>query len=110
MGAMQNHGRNPKNKSKKRGTTNNTARLDAFAASGPSSGADWGSCSPERLQGVVVAITAMGGAVTFGLSRDMGAHSLTLMLDGERQTMWYNGDADLDDELALVLGKLDAVE
>jgi hypothetical protein len=86
-------------KSKTRGSTRNTDRLNAFAGRDGVGTADWGACDPARIQTVVVAITAMGGAITFGLSRDLGAHSLTLLLDGNRKTLWFNGNADLDEEL-----------
>jgi len=106
---MQNNGEQSKGTKGVRGSTRNASRLKDFAKAGPASGADWGGCSPKRLQGVVTAITALGGAVTFGLSRDMGAHSLTLLLDGDRQTLWYNGGADLDSELESVISTLDAM-
>lgn len=93
-------------KKRGRGSVNNAKRLDAFKARREGSGADWGGCSPDKIQGVVEAITNMGGAVTFGLSRDQGAHSLTLLLDGSRETLWFNGSADLDSELTSVLGLL----
>jgi len=110
MGAMQNNDRGGGKGSKGRGKTRNMDRLAVFSKGSPSDGADWGGCDPARVQAVVVAITALGGACTFGLSRDMGAHSLTLMLDGERQTMWFNGGADLDEELGTVLGTLQALD
>ncbi len=110
MGAMQNASRTPGKGSKSRGSVKNTSRLDAFTQRGGSGSADWGNCIPERVQAVVVAITSLGGAITFGLSRDMGAHSLTLMLDDTRETLWYNGDADLDEALALVVEMLGAVD
>lgn len=94
---------------KKRGSTDNASRLAAFARSSNSSGADWGACDPDKLQGVVVAITGLGGAVTIGLSRDGGAHSMTLLLDDSRETLWFNGNADLNVELDLVLGKLESI-
>jgi hypothetical protein len=109
MGAYQNNGNQGGSRSKKRGTTKNKDRLEAFASASPTSGGDWASCDEKWLADVVVKITAMGGAVTFGLSRDMGAHSLTLMLDGERQTMWYNGDEDLTAALEAVSAKLEAM-
>lgn len=99
MGATSSNAKYGGKRNSKRGSTNNANRLAAFASGSAAGGADWGSASPERIQGVVVEITALGGAVTFGLSRDKGAHSMTLMLDGHRETMWYNGDAVLDDEL-----------
>lgn len=107
MGAMQNN-REQTNKSK-RGSVNNKRRLDAFGAGKAGAAGDWGGCDPRKLQGVIEGITSLGGAVTFGLSRDGGAHSLTLMLDGERETLWFNGKADLDTELDSVLGKLSAM-
>jgi len=92
-----------------RGSTNNEKRLAAFSRGGKNTGADWGACDPAKLQGVIEGITALGGAVTFGLSRDQGAHSLTLLLDSEKQTLWFNGSADLDVELDNVMGLLEAM-
>jgi len=97
-------------KSKKRGSTDNPGRLEAFASASPSSGADWGACDPKRIQAVILGITQMGGAVTFGLSRDLGSHFLTLLLDENRKTLWFNGDAELSDELDLVIGTLDSMQ
>lgn len=110
MGAMQNNPDPTKKKSKGRGSVRNGDRLDVFAQQSTSGGADWGGCNSELLQAVVVGITALGGAVTFGLSRDLGAHSLTLMLDGTRKTLWFNGDAELDDELQAVDATLDSMQ
>lgn len=83
-------------------------RLAAFTAATHSTGADWSSCDAELLKDVVVLITNMGGAVILGMSRDQGAHSLTLMLDGNRKSLWFDGDAELDDKLQEVIGKLQA--
>lgn len=98
-----------KNGNAGRGSVKNSARLDAFAKRKGKGNADWGTANPELLAAVVVAISGMGGAVTFGLSRDEGAHSLTLLLDGARETLWFNGNADLDDELRDALGVLEAM-
>lgn len=96
---MQNNRQDIGKRGNPRGSVRNTDRLEAFARKSTTGGADWGGCTPERLSAVVVAITSLGGAVTFGLARDMGAHSMTFMLDGARKTMWYNGGADLDEAL-----------
>lgn len=96
-------------KGKKRGSVNNAGRLEAFRGRGKTGGADWGACDPKWLQAVVVGISRLGGAVTFGLSRDQGAHFLTLLLDDGKETLWYNGDADLDDELEAVAATLDTM-
>lgn len=97
-------------KKKARGSTRNDNRLSAFAGRDGEGKADWATCDPARLQTVVVQITAMGGAITLGLSRNLGAHSLTLLLDGNRSTLWFNGDADLDVELDSVAAILQVME
>lgn len=97
-------------KSSRRGSANNGRRLDAFRDRTSAKGAaDWGDAPPDIIAGVVVASQRMGGAVTFGLSRDGGAHMLTLLLDGERETLWFNGDADLEDELRKVIATLETM-
>ena len=93
----------------KRGTVDNARRLQAFAGRSKSGGGDWGNADGKWMQAVVVKITGLGGAVTFGLSRDQGAYSVTLLLDSERETLWFNGDADLDSELEGVCAVLDAM-
>lgn len=57
---------------------------------------DWGGCDPRWMQAVVVAVTRLGGLVSFGLSRDGNAHSVSIVLDGDRVTKWADPDADLD--------------
>lgn len=98
-----------RDKKRGRGSVDNKSRLDAFRSAGPASGADWGGCDPRKLQAVIVAITALGGACTIGLSRNKGAHSLTLLLDEGRETLWFNRDADLDDELDEVRATIEAM-
>jgi len=93
----------------KRGSVNNGRRLQAFSERRSSGNADWGDCDPKWLQDILVGITGLGGAVTFGLSRDGGAFSLTLLLDGDRETVWFNGDAELDTELEQVLATIDSM-
>lgn len=92
-----------------RGSVRNTDRLSAFSGRGGGGSADWGGCDSKWIQTVVVKITALGGAVTFGMSRDLGAHSLTLLLDDGRTTLWFNGNANLEDELESVAATLDAM-
>lgn len=109
MGAMQNNAQKGKKRGKGRGSVRNGDRLKAFAKGGPAGGASWAMCHSELLQAVVHKITAKGGAVTFGLSRDLGAHSLTLMLDDSRETLWFNGDKDLDEALGEVSDLLETL-
>lgn len=92
-----------------RGSTDNGKRLAAFAQKQPGGKADWGGCDPRWLQALIVSMTGLGGAMTFGTSRDGGAYSLTLLLDGERETLWFNGGCDLEAELEAVLATLDTM-
>lgn len=110
MGATASNEKYGKKNKGTRGSVNNANRLEAFARGGGSSGGDWGGCDCKWIQAVVVAITSLGGAVTFGLSRDKGAHSVTLLLDDNRQTMWFNSNADLDDALSEVVATLEAMQ
>lgn len=93
-----------------RGSVRNDKRLAAFATKSITGQADWGGCDPGWIQACVVGITRLGGAITFGTSRDGGAYSLTLLLDGERETLWFNGNAELDVELEQVYHTLEAME
>lgn len=97
-------------KAPSRGSVRNADRLAAFSGGNGTGKADWGACDPARIQAVLVGITGLGGAVTFGLSRDLGAHSLTLLLDGQRTTLWFNGNANLDEELEGVKATLDTLQ
>jgi len=96
-------------KKSKRGSVKNKSRLEAFALAAKKGSAGWQTCHSEVLLGVVVAITRLGGAITLGMSRNNGSHSLTLLLDDSRETFWFNGDADLDAELAAVQNVLDSL-
>ncbi len=110
MGAYQNNEQRTGTTKKTRGSVRNGSRLDAFTNGRKEGSADWGGCDSQLLQAVVVAISAMGGAVTFGLSRDGGAHSLTLLLDDSRATLWYNGNADLNECLQEAVARLEAMD
>lgn len=97
-------------KNNKRGSVNNANRLAAFQANKKKGSAEWSGCSPEKIQTVIDLITQEGGAVLFGLTRNQGAHNLTLILGASKETLYFNGDADLDEELdrvAAMLGALD---
>lgn len=100
--------KNPGAKSGKRGGVDNEKRLAGLGAALAGRGAvGWGSASPEKIAAVVVAATKLGAAVSFSLSRDGGAHGLTIFANGEKTSLWFNGDADLDECLEGVLAVLD---
>jgi hypothetical protein len=84
---------------KSRGSTDNTRRLSTLFSNQSERKADWSNAPAGHVLALVCAITALGGAISFGTSRDGGAYSVTLMLGGERETLWFNGTADLEAEL-----------
>lgn len=99
-------------KAERRGSVNNKSRLSGFGAQGAAKQgtADWGGADPRWLAAVVVASSKAGVEVAFALSRDGGAHSLKLydFASGERVQLWFNGDANLDEELGKVFAQLDS--
>lgn len=110
MGAFGN-GDERDNKKKKRGSVNNARRLEGLQGRGQTQGnADWGTANTQWVAAVVVAATLRGMIVSFSLSRDQGAHGLALYDNGERVQLWFNGDADLDEELEKVFVYLETVQ
>lgn len=93
-----------KAKGKKRGATNVARSLEGLGqTAGRSNGADYAEANFTFVAGIIIETTRRGGAVSFGLSRDKGAYNVTIFLDGDRRTIWINGDADLDVELEKIL-------
>jgi len=88
-----------------RGSVNNGRRLASLlerVSAGGVGKADWGNARAEWIQAVICVIGQVGGMASFGYSRDGNAYNLTILLDGERETLWFNGNADLDEELRKV--------
>ncbi len=110
MGSQQNNPTTNKASNGKRGSVRNDKRLESFRSGAGVGSGDWGQAECGPVLALIVAITSLGGAVTFGLSRDGGAHMLTLLLGGDRETLWFNGDADLVVELGQVLVTLEEMK
>ncbi len=109
--AHHNDGRNSNGETRsKRGSVRNDRRLAAIAQRRKGVAADWLGCDSESIQAIVHQITQLGGAVIFGTSRDGGAYSVTLLLEGEKEILWINGDSDLDKELSAVVDVLHAMQ
>lgn len=83
----------------KRGSVDNAGRLGKLFHNKHSGAVDWANAAPEALLAIVCAVTSRGGACSFGTSRDGGAYSITIMMGGERETLWFNGGADLNMEI-----------
>lgn len=90
--------------SKKRGKTDVTRSLAGLGSGkGTTGGADYAEADFSWLAGVIIEATRRGGAASFGLSRDKGAYSVTIFLDGDRKTVWISGGDDLNAELEKIV-------
>ena len=58
--------------------------------------ADWGNAEPKLLASVIAGVTANGGAVRFGYSRDGGAYALGIYGDGDPFTEYFPATQDVD--------------
>ncbi len=96
-------------RSKAGSSKGNVDRLAVFNQGASEDGASWGDCEADWLQTVVVGITRLGGAVTFGMNRENTTLSVTLLLDDGRRTMWLNTDDGLDNALKTIAGQLEAL-
>lgn len=91
-------------KKTRRGKTNVARSLEGLGqGKGQSGGADYAEADFTLIAGIIIETTRRGGAASFGLSRDKGAYNVTVFLDGDRKTVWINGDADLNAELEKIL-------
>lgn len=91
------------------GSENKTGRLGQAFSTGNAPQMDWADVDPRHIVWVLVAVTALGGAVTFGRSRDCGALMVALLLDGERETKWISPRDAPEDVLTEIAEKLEAM-
>lgn len=76
------------NGSTKRTDTNNATnavrrRMERRANRGNGATADWDSCDSRMLQNLIATVTAFGGTITFGYTRDGGAYYVNYYVDLE---------------------------
>lgn len=103
-------GKSGKKKSR-RGSVNNAKRLEGLQSKGATRGsADWSGADPRWVAAVVALATRLGMICSFKLSRDGGAHGISLYDDGENVALWFNQDADLDLELEKVYVYLETLQ
>jgi len=63
---------------------------------GKNSVCDWANADPQRIVALIQAVTAQNGLCSFGYTRDAGAYTLTVILDGERYTDYCRPTEDVD--------------
>jgi hypothetical protein len=99
-------------KSNKGAAAKANGRLGALlhdTGAGPNAGMYWDDVDPRIIAWLVVQMQRLSGAVTFGRSRDGGALMITLLLDGDRETVWINPHDDAEQKLTGLCERLDTV-
>jgi hypothetical protein len=61
---------------------------------GDTEAADWSKVDADVLRSLICAVTAQGGAVRFGYSRDGGALAVGFLGDGDPYTEWIRPSED----------------
>jgi len=107
MGVVRDGGRDDKPKRKTKTVAGALAGL--FPDKQQTGETDWGDCMPEMLASVVVAVTRAGGLISFGRSRDLGALSITIILDNDKRTTWVPVGTDIESELERIIHFMDAL-
>lgn len=64
-------------------------------AGGVGTPADWAGVEAALLLEAVAAVTATGGAIRFGYTRDMGAYAIGFYEDGDSQTEYVPPSEDM---------------
>jgi len=97
-------------KGKKRGDTNVASRLAGLGVSQGETGmADWGDAHPDNVIAALLGVTRLGGAISFGLSRDKGAFNITIFLDGDKRTVWVSSAESVDEALTKIAIHMDGI-
>lgn len=97
-------------KGSKRGATKVESRLAGLGGTSPEAGgADWGDAHPDNVIAALLGVTRLGGAISFGLSRDKGAFNITIFLDGEKRTVWVSSAESVDEALTKIAIHMDGI-
>lgn len=90
-----------KKKGKSRGAVNVGGALAGLGQAGTrgNAAADWRTVDFTWLAGVVIETTSRGGMVSFGLSRDRGAYSINIFLEGDSRKIWVSSEEDINAKL-----------
>ena len=70
-------------------------RAERRAARGNADPADWGSADAARVVALISAVTAANGLCSFGYTRDGGTYTVTIILDGEKDTEYCRPTEDI---------------
>jgi len=56
---------------------------------------DWGTVDAERIIALISTVTSQNGLCSFGYTRDSGAYTVTVIMDGERYTDYCRSTEDV---------------
>jgi len=86
------------NNSRTRGTSNSIQqrREERRRNRGQAAVCDWGAADPTRIVALISTITVQNGLCSFGYTRDAGAYTVTIIMDGERYTDYCRPTEDVD--------------
>lgn len=87
---------------KRNGKTKQGGRLSATFGGGDKgqSMVHWGEVDPSGIVALTSTVSALGGAVTFGGSRDQSALQISVFLDGEKVVRWCDNSSAAEDALS----------
>ncbi len=70
--------------------------------------ADWSSVDASAIRNLIVSINAIGGAIRFGRTRDGGAYSMGLHINGEHTNRYVAITEDINVKLLAITAEIDA--
>lgn len=104
------NGKKPRSRRTGGGGDTRPGRLSGAFGGSDAPEMEWADVEPRYVAWVLTAVTALGGAVTYGRSRDSGALMVTLLLDGERETKWISPRDTPEDVLTEIAERLQALQ
>lgn len=103
------NGKKPRSRRTGSSTGEGSGRLSGAFGGTDAPTLDWADVDTRHIAWVLCAVTTLGGAVTYGRSRDNGALMVTLLLDGERETKWISPRDTPEDVLTQIAERLEAI-
>jgi hypothetical protein len=64
---------------------------------------DWGSVDAERIVALIAAVTRLNGLCSFGYTRDGGSYTITVILDGDKETDYIRPTEDINAALDVLI-------
>lgn len=95
----QKKGPNDDQRPEKKSSGSLANKWKAMGTGGNVAGARWEDCDSAAVLGLVACVTAQGGAITLGVTRDGGALAITVMDGDARFKEYIPSNTDLNEAL-----------